>query len=164
MDLEKRNRQSSNNEFGSAAMDITLKPRDLNLDFAAMDINSKSRLPSVTECTVHLKLLEAFYRLRKKICTTDGLFGLSHTFRTADGLEKPEEALQLLQEKRWAIYVTRAADRFESWWKSCVPKTQQSMRQSDAASTGNIDRMLDLGKPLDLKLPPLGKSRSMFLV
>jgi hypothetical protein len=30
-----------------------------------------------------------------------------------------------VREKRWAVFVARAVDRFEKWWDVCVPATLQ---------------------------------------
>ncbi|KLJ07039.1 hypothetical protein EMPG_17472 [Blastomyces silverae] len=77
--------------------------------------------PTADECIVHLKLLAAIADLRDEVSTTDGLFGLS------DGLidhfsseDDKYRAAAIIREKRWQIYVTRAVDRFETWFNSCI--------------------------------------------
>ncbi|KAK2775485.1 hypothetical protein FQN53_003115 [Emmonsiellopsis sp. PD_33] len=73
------------------------------------------------ECIVHLKLLAAIADLRDSISTTDGLFNLHdrdfHFFPTE---EERLKAATLTREKRWAIYVGRAVDRFTTWHGRCV--------------------------------------------
>ncbi|KFY23177.1 hypothetical protein V493_06031 [Pseudogymnoascus sp. VKM F-4281 (FW-2241)] len=81
--------------------------------------------PTPEQTLGHLKLLEAFYALKDEVAYTDGAFGLFDC--RAPGTEesvagdqpatiKRLEALAQIREKRWALYVARAADRFESWW------------------------------------------------
>lgn len=91
--------------------------------------------PTPDECIVHLKLLEAFFHLRQDIETSEGLFGITSPVQTEkkgsdekaetekEGLD-PETELKLKQvrEKRWAVYVSRAVDRYEEWFAEHVPK------------------------------------------
>lgn len=55
-----------------------LEPPDYTAGFSNLKISDKlGEFPEVNECIAHLKLLECFYRLRQKIGSTDGLFGIS---------------------------------------------------------------------------------------
>jgi hypothetical protein len=76
------------------------------------------------ECIAHLKLLAAISDLRDSIGTTDDLFGIKDVdvnyFRTKNEDEKNQVSSQI-REKRWAIYVTKAVERFTVWWQKCVP-------------------------------------------
>jgi len=124
---------------------------------ANLRLESASSHPTVDQCIAHLKLLEAFHQLREDIATSDGLFGISDELSTESS--KPEEALAKVREKRWAVYVARAADRFETWWNTCVPSSQRRLRQSDVTSTGDFPRTPDIGRPMKLSnTPPLGRS------
>src|SRR5207249_2560071 len=103
----------------------------------------------------------------------DGLFGISDSFVPDFGSAPSEKAtdttnaaLAKIREKRWAIYVARAADRFQAWWKHCVPKTSsglpsQRLRQGDLNSKKYEERPNN-GTPLFFSkdnLPPLGSFR-----
>ncbi|SMQ53689.1 unnamed protein product [Zymoseptoria tritici ST99CH_3D7] len=92
---------------------------DITAGFSNLRIpgRGKDGLPMTAECIAHLKLLECFYRLRADVASRDGLFGIQNpTFKqvpaTNDGRA---ECLKKLAEKRWAIYVERAIDRYETW-------------------------------------------------
>lgn len=74
--------------------------------------------PGAAECEAHLRLLAAFADLRDVVAERDGLFGLW------DISAPDKDALALLREKRWGVYVARAADRFEDWYTHCVPQTE----------------------------------------
>ncbi|KAJ6783587.1 hypothetical protein PWT90_08463 [Aphanocladium album] len=94
----------------------------------------------VTEsrCLAHLKLLHALQAMKEDVGYTDGLWGIWDS-SVMDGkglvidseeLESDKEKTQLteaegkqmmmskLREKRWAIFVARAVDRYEAWWNS----------------------------------------------
>lgn len=77
---------------------------------------------AVDECIVHLKLLSAIAILRNSIKGTDQLFGIhdSDAGYFADP-QKQVQAAARIREKRWAVYVARAVDRFTVWWQTCVP-------------------------------------------
>ncbi|KAF3483895.1 uncharacterized protein GIQ15_03219 [Arthroderma uncinatum] len=96
--------------------------RPLNFDFKAAAEARLTTTVLVDECIAHLKLLRSLADLRDLISKSDGLFGI-HDIQ-ADVFENEEEsrkALALIREKRWEIYVTRAAHRFEIWVRSCTP-------------------------------------------
>lgn len=154
--MEKKGLPLSSSDKGSPPPSYTHSPVDITSNFAKLNLDSKSTKPTVDQCIAHLKLLEAFHQLREDIATTDGLFGISDKLATS--LSKPEEALAKVREKRWAVYVARAADRFERWWVTCVPSSQQPLRQSDVASMGGFDRIISVGTPMRItNLPPLGR-------
>lgn len=84
------------------------------------------------QCIAHLKLLEAFYQLREDIGNTENLFGISSPVLgektsqnkpQANGQDAHALAEIRVREKRWAVYVARAVDRFAQWWDTCVPAT-----------------------------------------
>jgi hypothetical protein len=89
------------------------------------------------QCIAHLKLLETFNQLREDVGNTDNLFGINSPPSTEkkDKSEKPPLEVQgvdlnnlaevRVREKRWAVFVARAVDRFEKWWDVCVPATIQ---------------------------------------
>jgi hypothetical protein len=84
-------------------------------------------------CLAHLKLLEAFYALKDEVAYTDGAFGIFDA--RAPGSEESVagneaatrrrlEALAQIRELRWALYVARAVDRFETWWTTVLVPTE----------------------------------------
>ena len=102
--------------------ELTASIRNLHLSKPNVTTASQS-LPSNDECIAHLKLLAAFANLREEVSETDGIFGLSDSL--ADGYTggSRDQKLIKIREKRWAVYVTRAVDRFQQWWANCVPDT-----------------------------------------
>lgn len=106
---------------------------------------SQSGFPTPEETLGHLKLLEAFYALKDEVAYTDGAFGLFDC--RAPGTEesvagdqpamiKRLEALAQIREKRWALYVSRAADRFESWWTQVLTPMDKEYCNSLGPSLG----------------------------
>ncbi|KAM3418096.1 hypothetical protein BST61_g6301 [Cercospora zeina] len=88
-------------------------------------------LPTNEECIAHLKMLECFYRLKQSVASQDGLFGIKDDLVTRQNApmdEKTSELLAKLGEKRWAIYVQRAVDRFETWWNAIAPDSRWADR------------------------------------
>ncbi|KAI4728109.1 hypothetical protein E4T49_04006 [Aureobasidium sp. EXF-10728] len=127
-------------------------------------------LPSPEDCVAHLKLLECFYRLKQKIASAEGLFGIScddvgHLDQSApqkDTHKDPQnETLTLLAEKRWQVYVSRAVARFARWRYSLEPNPDYYTLNQAISSKGQIlaDRVNPkLAKPLLLdagNLPPI---------
>jgi hypothetical protein len=105
-------------------------PPDYTAGFANLSISDapSSDIPSVNETIAHLKTLECFSRLRQTAASTDGLFGIHNAIvvdiarssNLASG-EGADELLPKLAEKRWAIYISRAVDRFHDWVSVIVP-------------------------------------------
>lgn len=104
--------------------------RPLRLSNAIHDTQKmQEQTVSGDECIAHLKLLEVFSDLREVISHRDGLWGLWDS--QAIGTVKTESLSQLaetqlknlvkIRERRWAIYVSRAVDRFESWFFKIWP-------------------------------------------
>ncbi|GKT43458.1 uncharacterized protein ColSpa_03639 [Colletotrichum spaethianum] len=98
--------------------------------------------PNEDTCLAHLCLLAAFNRLKNETGYRDGLWdiwdrraqasnaspaaGGSSSNGKAAGAGRGDaslntEVLVKLREKRWAVYVGRAADRYAAWWRSFVP-------------------------------------------
>lgn len=70
-------------------------------------------------------------------------------------------ALSKLREKRWAIYVARAVDRYEAWWSSMFQLSLKTSQLSEALSPAH-EAFPVAGDVLDcnnMVLPPLGKHR-----
>ena len=68
-------------------------------------------------------MLSAFHALKEDVGFADGLFNLWDG--RCEKVGNVEEALGKMREKRWALYVARAAERFEDWWlQVLVPREQ----------------------------------------
>ncbi|CAD0110110.1 unnamed protein product [Aureobasidium uvarum] len=127
-------------------------------------------LPSPEDCVAHLKLLECFYRLKQKIASTEGLFGIScdvvgdfdQSTPQKDTQKEPKnETLTLLAEKRWQVYVSRAVERFARWRYSLEPNPNYYTLNQAISSKGQTlaDRVNpETAKPLLFdaeNLPPI---------
>lgn len=118
-----------------------------------------ARRPTVDACLSHLKLLRAFEVLKQKVGYTDGLWNIwdSRAKGSIDVLAK-------LREKRWAIYIARAVDRYEAWWKSFVPSMLiekdmlQGMGVGDGGKYQKFPSAHDGMNLIMNILPPPGKS------
>ena len=150
-DASKTSPPPSYAENDSNVPDTTAAFSNLNLD--------ASRTPTTSQCIAHLKLLEAFHQLREDIALKDGLFGISDSFAdTKVTAQEKAELLVKIREKRWAVYVTRAAKRFERWWTECVEPSAQMLKQRQIPAA--FTQKLHMGNLLDFdcdNLPPLGK-------
>lgn len=99
--------------------------------------------PSADQCVAHLKLLKAFAGLRHDIVHRDGLFAITDSMielvekRSLEPRSRTTYLSQL-QEKRWAVYVARAADRFERWYFG--PLKAQFRGSRDRLSQADLDR------------------------
>ena len=104
-----------------------LEPPDLTSGFNSLTLESTSNeVPTHEECIAHLKVLEAFYKLRQTIGSSDGLFGIDNSLVTGHGLPNEDSTAELLAklaEKRWAVYVARAVDRFQAWCAAVAPSS-----------------------------------------
>lgn len=90
---------------------------ELNAAFSSLNISdTPPSFPTADHCLAHLKLLNTFHALKEDIGYTDGIFGLwDSKCEVLDGKDR-EQALSRTREKRWALYVARAVERFEVWW------------------------------------------------
>lgn len=92
--------------------DITEAFSSLHLTDEALD------LPNAETCLAHLKLLYAFRVLREDVGYTDGLWGVADPEEDPKAPEVSSAVMSRLREKRWAVYLARAVDRYEAWWAS----------------------------------------------
>lgn len=135
------------NSAGNAP-DITAAISELNLQ--------GSSTPTVDQCIVHLKLLEAFHQLREDVALQDGLFGVRDSFVSGDERQRGE-LLSQTREKRWAVYVAKAVKRFESWWEKAIEPNAERLQQTEVLSitTQNIQLGIAAFVGRD-QMPPLG--------
>lgn len=130
-------------------------------------------------CLVHLKLLHAIQNMKEDVGYTDGLFGIWDSLVTdSKGLafdsiplpagtnttkmtenDKRQILLSKLREKRWAIFVARAVDRYETWWASQggIMLTEDDMSVADGSNYMRYPGMKSQFVWKDSMLPPLGR-------
>ena len=121
----------------------------------------KTVLPSPDECIVHLKLLTALHHLREEVSETDGLFGIYD--RIADEFSREHDiAITKIREKRWAVYVTRAVDRFAKWFDVCIYEApvgrQGPLTMEDVFLKDTLERAVTDGSTIRFEpdnMPPL---------
>lgn len=120
-------------------------PPDMTAGFANLSLGSSNTpVPTAGECTAHLKLLECLYRLRQRIGSSDGLFGIRNSIITSiiDGKQADDpKLLNILAEKRWAIYVARSVSRFARWRNAIAPITQY-MNVNDCVKGGRLEHQV----------------------
>lgn len=141
-------------------------PRDLDAAFSNLRLDKSSTTPTANQCKAHLKLLEAFNQLKVDVGTNDGLYGLSNQLAAGVPSNSRPQILMKICEKRWAVYVTRAASRFERWWNVSVEPGSRMLQQDDLAPAGSFARIASGGGSLSItkdNLPPLGKLFPYFL-
>lgn len=127
---------------------------DITAAFSSLNISPTPQDPTVETCLAHLKLLYAVQSLKEDVGYTDGLWDIWDT--RAEGADsdidvelpsghlptsiatgekdsiEPSDLqkirLSKIREKRWALFVARAVDRYEAWW-NVFPKTM--LREAD---------------------------------
>lgn len=140
-------------------------PPDLSqrLQYLTLSWPTPNSVPQKDHLIAHLKLLEAIYNLRLAIGSQDRLFDIAAPkFELA---EDPATKARV-SEKRWAVYVARAVDRFEKWWMNSIPNIRPSAVNShlttkDWLSNRTNHTIVLRSVPLEQfskdTLPPLGK-------
>lgn len=132
---------------------------DLNSAFSSLSLPTVVNKIEVNTCLAHLKLLSAFNNLKEDIGYTDGLWGIHDLPATqgTDGTTDPGAMLAKLREKRWALYVARAVDRYEAWWNTLAsdPLTIDQMTVQ-SPKYGEFTNSNTIMNWLPQMLPPLG--------
>ncbi|KAJ5240596.1 uncharacterized protein N7469_002187 [Penicillium citrinum] len=116
-------------------------------------VNSITSTNNVTaqESVAHLKLISAIASLRDSVRKTDNLFGICDN--DARGFSEPRkqaQAASCVQEKRWAVYVARAVERFTTWWETTVPSPETIEISSPDTPETNVLWSVDMLPPLDI--------------
>ncbi|KAI0474672.1 hypothetical protein F4859DRAFT_521764 [Xylaria cf. heliscus] len=141
----------------------------LNSAFQSLEVPLIAKEVTADTCLAHLKLLFAFQNLKETVGYTDGLWQIydSRLFpdrKGANGLGENEglddstkQNLTLLREKRWALYVARAADRYEAWWNSFpkVPLTESDMCENISKYATFVSTTPAYPSTKSIVLPPL---------
>ncbi len=135
---------------------------DLNAAFASLHLSEyPAALPTTDECLAHLKLLSAFQVLKEDVGYTDGLFGLWDARCEKVDEKDREKALASLHEKRWALYVTRAVDRFQDWWTKVICSSKKRLEWKEMLTDhGAFARFTEVQTRMSWRtdmLPPLGE-------
>lgn len=111
---------------------------DITAAFANLSLDQTPKDPQVDTCLAHLKLLHAIQSMKEDVGYTDGLWGLwdsradaeadididldaaQVSLPSAKDKTTPDDdqkiRLSKIREKRWALFVARAVDRYEAWW------------------------------------------------
>ncbi|KAK1569831.1 uncharacterized protein LY79DRAFT_674384 [Colletotrichum navitas] len=104
---------------------------DIRATFSFLRLGTQ-RGPDVDSCLAHLKLLYAIQTLKDEVGYTDGLWDLwdvragplpgseaeEQSGSSKDSEDRAKKTLAMIREKRWAVYLARAVDRYETWWKT----------------------------------------------
>lgn len=141
------------------AFDAPANVPDINAGLSTLDLNTKKTKPT-TELSAHLRLLESFHQLREDIALRDGLFGIWNSFVPPTQSQREQAAILLkIREKRWAIYVAKAASRFEKWWQTSIEPGAGMLSRAGLLNgyskhlDADTDEQLHFSKE---NLPPLG--------
>lgn len=152
---------------------------DLNAAFNRLRLSESPKDPDADTCLAHLKLLFAIQTMKQDIGYTDGLWDLWDTRadrddearladlakgdRDVESLQKDAEQKQIIlskiREKRWALFVARAVDRYEAWWKTL--SEGRRLGESDLDENDNpyyleFPNIGECKEWVDMMLPPLG--------
>ncbi|OAA65590.1 alpha-ketoglutarate-dependent sulfonate dioxygenase [Niveomyces insectorum RCEF 264] len=117
------------------------------------DAAAAGSLPAVDTCLAHLKFLYAVHALKEDIGYTDGIWGLWDTRvlgkdlsltlpsdqpRPATEQERQQVSLSRLREKRWALFVARAVDRYAVWWNTLPKRMLNEIDMMDPSSPSYV--------------------------
>ncbi|VUC20441.1 unnamed protein product [Clonostachys rosea] len=100
----------------------------LTASFANLKLETQKD-PDVDTCIAHLRLIHAIQNLKEEVGYSDGLWNLWDARAGPVGalengeLSEAEIAdiktkVSHIREKRWALYVARAVDRYQTWWQT----------------------------------------------
>jgi hypothetical protein len=145
---------------GCPAVAPHVKPSPLS-NLSVQDLGSSlTSTVSRDQCIAHLRLLSALADLRNAISKHDTLFGIDDCQANQFPTDyERTRALTHIQDKRWAVYVARAVDRFEFWWKSCVPQWLEA-RTTTTLLPAEAKRLIECPTRITWNseiLPPLGR-------
>ena len=145
-------------KHGSPPPSYSALPPDITASFSTLSLNRGTAKPTKDQCIAHLKLLECFHELRENVATTDGLFGIGDHF--AEKIHDPKAKAELLlkiREKRWAVYVAKAAERFEAWWQHAIEISGKMQRLQDTSQLSATIKDAKPFGPMTDSLPPIGE-------
>jgi hypothetical protein len=177
---------------GRTPDDLRVPPAEDEIDkvnlteaFDRLSLGIKPKFPDADTCLAHLKLLFAIQGMKEEVGYTDGLWNIwdtraddTATVSDLAGLEtasapasgpandevsnKKLAILSKIREKRWAIFLARAVDRYEAWWSS-LQRPNGGLTENDMRTprTDKYDLFVSAGNDLIAwdasNLPPLGE-------
>lgn len=171
---------ANDGDIGEATDDINAAFTNLSFESSITDHLDIRYGISEDTCLAHLKLLHAIQSMKQEIGYTDGLWNLwndrgrwAMDDLRADAdwsmirtLEKSNSKIvtrtgqSRIREKRWAIFVARAVDRYEAWWNSLAATTDM-LTEEDMADPDSYKYMkFPTSRRLiweEKMLPPLGE-------
>lgn len=126
-----------------------------------LNLSDSPPVPDADTCLAHLRLLSAFEKLKIQVGYQDGLWDIWDD--RASSAANAIEVLVKLREKRWALYVARAVDRYEAWWTSFVPTMllEKDMIKDESSRPERYEAFVHAQPTLwkeDI-LPPIGTSQ-----
>lgn len=140
------------------------RQRDLPARLGSLSLVEKTvASPDPDVCLAHLRLLTAFEKLQSCVGFQDGLWDVWDN--RASSADNPLDIIVNLREKRWAVFVARAVDRYENWWRAFGPDMllEKDMLQGSGSAPEKYESFFE-ATPLAWKpdmLPPLGKLHNL---
>ena len=139
---------------------------ELDAGFSSLTIAQNApAFPEADQCLAHLKLLSSFHALKEDVGYTDGIFGLYDA--KCEMATNRDASLAKMREKRWALYVARAAERFQDWWLHVLCHMEPSSRleaKDIASGAAHYTEFTNEGRARQWQpemLPPLGRDPSI---
>ncbi|KAJ5921358.1 hypothetical protein N7466_009684 [Penicillium verhagenii] len=123
--------------YDNAEQQVLLELPKLSLS-DAKDSTLDFKTVTPDQCVAHLKFLAVLADLRDEVSSQDGLFGLFDSQATGFDSET-DQAKGRIREKRWAVYVARAVDRYEKWWFTALPRSRPPVTMMDQESRAYED-------------------------
>lgn len=156
---------------------------DVAAAFANLRLSNEPQDPDADTCLAHLKLLFAIQTMKEDVGYTDGLWNIWDSRANSNELDElvvddtqaavavnkakdPNAgklvALSKLREKRWALFVARAVDRYEAWWASLPSLGALTERNMETANSpkhsGFVSQPAESIVWNEMMLPPLGSA------
>jgi hypothetical protein len=146
---------------------------NINAAFEKLNLENPtpSYFPTSDACLAHLKLLFALQSMKEDVGYTDGLWGLWDSragpvsnYNPDRSIEerlqdKQLQVLSQIREKRWALFVARAVERYEAWWGTFPSRPLSEGDMLAPFSDAYIDFVKDGNPPwiewTEEMLPPL---------
>ncbi|KAL7267868.1 hypothetical protein RUND412_009527 [Rhizina undulata] len=126
------------------------------LSFAECDGGPRALLPTISQCAVHLCLLQAFLKLKHRV-TVEHAASFDIIFGDPDGAAKALREREVEgggeveweageKERWWKAFVELAVERFEVWWMG-VEKELGKMED-----TKNINEVSEIREGIDIHI------------
>ncbi|UKZ86598.1 uncharacterized protein TrAFT101_002424 [Trichoderma asperellum] len=155
MNDEDLDQDATGGYIGEATDDINAAFTNLSFKSSITDHLDIRYSISEDTCLAHLKLLHAIQSMKEEIGYTDGLWNLWNirgkwamddlradadwtmirTLEKSNSKTVTRFGQSRIREKRWALFVARAVDRYEAWWNSLVESdmlTEEDMADPDS--------------------------------